>query len=240
MSKVKLLIYLIILSTFIFLIGLFLIIASNILSYTLVVISLIFGILSLSLTIYLIIVKANVKSKMMSICDYAIFISCSFLIICFVLTFFIQFHSVSGTSMKPTLEDGKYVAVYPLSTQEYSTGDIVVVRLQKNDELLVKRIFASEGDIVTISMVDGNLTITNLTTNVHHPDLSKGEHQKILIEQWANIVGINLDEVGSYPGFITIEKNHFIVIGDNFDVSQDSRYFGQITKSNIFGKILFK
>ncbi|MDR2867846.1 MAG: signal peptidase I [Acholeplasmatales bacterium] len=239
MSKVKKIIYLAILSLFVFLIALFLVLAGNLISYTLVIVSLIFGGLSLILMIYLLVSKLTMKSKLLSFCDYVAFIASSLLIITFVLTFFFQVHRVDGSSMYPTLEDGKLVAVYPLALQEIKNGDIVVVRVDGEEELLVKRVFASPGDVINYFYLDGVYYVKNNTSEVVHPDFAKNENLSITLAQWSTLRGVSTIE-DETPTVFILPLDCYLVLGDNFDISQDSRYFGPIKRTNIYGKILFK
>jgi signal peptidase I len=236
-SKAKKIIYLVLISLFIVLNIVFLIIANNLVSPALIIISFIFGFLSLILLIYLIVVKADHKSKMMSFSDYVAFGSLVLLILAFITSFFFQVHKVDGNSMKPTLEDGKLVCVYPYKNQSLKDNDIIVIKLS-DGELLVKRLFASPGDTLTYQSLDGVPSVINLTSNTIHPNANLGETTVISWEQWLILTNQKDRDIIEYT--VIIPDRMYLAFGDNYNISLDSRFYGLFERDQILGKVLFK
>ena len=129
-----------------------------------------------------------------------------------VFSFVIGISLVSGNSMYPTLHDGQPV-LYVRFIKNYSRGDIASVRMP-SDEYLVKRIVAIEGD--TVDIRDGVVYINGSPLDGY---------------------GYTYAGVGNkYP--VTIQNGQIFVLGDNREISVDSRAFGPISTSQTRGKIV--
>ena len=142
-----------------------------------------------------------------------------------VFTFFVRIVVVSGSSMFDTLADGDYLLLVnsPLCGK-LEQGDIVVAGMErfKNGEPIVKRVIATEGQLVDI-------------------DFSAG---KVYVD------GIELDEDYIYTLTTIAEGMQFplvvpegclFVMGDNRKLSFDSRSpsIGFIDKREVLGKAVF-
>ena len=130
---------------------------------------------------------------------------------------------VSGPSMKMTLLDGDYLLlINNLFYREPEKGDVVVVSKQEydNGKPIVKRVIATEGQIVDMDFVNGIVYVDGLP----------------LEEDYIN-TPTNLDEGSVFPQIV--EENHVFVMGDNRNNSKDSRSLeiGQIDKREILGKV---
>ena len=132
---------------------------------------------------------------------------------------------VSGPSMNNTLVDGDYLLlVNSLFYQNPKQGDIIVASKDsfKNGEPIIKRVIATEGQIVDIDFdtgivyVDGEPLSEPYTTSL-----------------------TTLDEGVRFP--LTVAEDCVFVMGDNRDRSQDSRspQIGQIDRRQIMGKAIF-
>ena len=145
------------------------------------------------------------------------------LIILLVLVFRVVV--VSGTSMNMTLLDGDYLLL--LSNTLYlnpEQGDIVVVSKEsfRNGEAIVKRIIATEGQTVDIDFEKGIVYVDGIA----------------LEEDYINTPTTTFGGV-QFP--LTVEEGCVFVLGDNREISQDSRYptIGQIDTREILGKAIF-
>ena len=61
------------------------------------------------------------------------------------------------------------------------------------------------------------------------------EYNDLVVREEGSVVTID-DKPAQY---YIVQKNHYFVIGDNFDNSRDSRYFGFVDEDLILGKIMF-
>ena len=130
---------------------------------------------------------------------------------------------VSGPSMKKTLLDGDYLfLISNLFYREPEKGDVVVVSKQDydNGKPIVKRVIATEGQIVDMDFANGIVYVDGLP----------------LEEDYIN-TPTNLDEGSVFPQIV--EEDHVFVMGDNRNNSKDSRSLeiGQIDKREVLGKV---
>ena len=124
---------------------------------------------------------------------------------------------VKGDSMLPTLKDGELTA-YVRIVPEYRRGDIVSVRMPSG-EYYVKRIIAVGGD--TVDVRDGRLYVNGKELDEPY---AQGETQ--------------LPENGIEVPY-TVEAGKVFVVGDNREVSVDSRTFGAVLTKEVQGRLLF-
>ena len=130
---------------------------------------------------------------------------------------------VSGPSMKMTLLDGDYLLLIGnLFYREPEKGDVVVVSKQDydNGKPIVKRVIATEGQIVDMDFANGIVYVDGLP----------------LEEDYIN-TPTNLDEGSVFPQIV--EEDHVFVMGDNRNNSKDSRSLeiGQVDKREVLGKV---
>lgn len=130
---------------------------------------------------------------------------------------------VSGPSMKRTLLDGDYLLLYSsLLSGEPKKGDVVVVSKKSydNGKPIVKRVIATEGQIVDMDFENGIVYVDGLP----------------LEESYIN-TPTNLNEGSVFPQIV--EENCVFVMGDNRNHSKDSRSLeiGQVDKREILGKV---
>ncbi len=131
---------------------------------------------------------------------------------------------VSGSSMKDTLVDGDYLLL--LSSTVYGQpqcGDIIVASKDSfdNGEPIIKRVIATEGQIVDIDFATGVVYVDNVPLQESYVKTST-----------------TLDEGTQFP--LEVEKGCVFVLGDNRNSSQDSRSpsIGQIDTREILGKAI--
>lgn len=131
----------------------------------------------------------------------------------------IQFALIQGDSMLPTYHNWQLVIVNKLDTR-YNYGDVIIFTNQNLHSTLVKRIVALPGD--TILIQNGSLYVNNIPSSI------QPANHKIIYSG-----------IASAP--ITLSDDEFFVLGDNYNVSKDSRYssIGCIKKSAIIGKVIF-
>lgn len=164
----------------------------------------------------------------------------SLFIVSLVFTYIFRITTITGISMKETLEEGDRV----IMTAWYSSpkqGDVVVIDAQHAvtldesgelvtkkgmDMLIVKRVIAVEGQKVDFDFRQGMVYIDDKLCD--EPYISGLTH---------------LDE-GAFPEMypVTVPEGYVFVMGDNRRDSQDSRSYrlGFVPVDDIKGKVLMK
>ncbi len=132
---------------------------------------------------------------------------------------------VSGSSMKQTLVDGDYVLlVSNVLYREPEYGDIVVISKEsfERGSPIVKRVIATEGQIVDIDFEKGIVYVDGLP----------------LEEDYINNL-TTTQEGMRFP--LLVEENCIFVLGDNRQVSKDSRSpsIGLVDRREVMGKAIF-
>lgn len=127
-----------------------------------------------------------------------------------------RFAIVDGDSMQPTLNSNDIVAIYKMP-HKFERFDIVVI--ESPNELIVKRIMGLPGE--TVQILDGCVYING--------------------EQLDDVMKEPITSAGSAAEPITLGVDEYFVLGDNRDVSMDSRneYIGIIKEEQIIGRLIF-
>ena len=145
-----------------------------------------------------------------------------------VNTFFLRLSSVSGSSMCPTLESMDQlmlqVAGYNTQRNPAQRGDIVVVISEDfgRDTPLVKRIIGVAGDVIDIT-ADGRVSVNG----------------NVLQEDYIS-EPISPEERGSVDYPYTVSEGCVFVMGDNRNLSHDSRDLGELPCKAIVGKAVLR
>ena len=132
--------------------------------------------------------------------------------------FLAQATQVLGQSMEPTLHSSQRVVVEKVTYRFLHgprRGDIVVLDLPAQSDLLIKRVIGLPGE--TIEIRDGRLYIDGQLVN----------------ESWTVYPGS-----GNYGPFV-IPPLHVFVLGDNRGASNDSRSFGPVRIDEVVGHAWF-
>ena len=145
-----------------------------------------------------------------------------------MLMFFLFFRIivVSGPSMNDTLEDGDMLLlVSRVFYRNPKQGDIIVASKGsfRNGEPIIKRIIATEGQVVDIDFNTGAVYVDG-----------------VLLEETEYIKGSTKNPEGvRFP--LTVDEGHVFVMGDNREDSLDSRSkeIGLIDERQILGKAIF-
>ena len=133
-------------------------------------------------------------------------------IVVFVRTFIITPVKVNGTSMYPTLEGNEIMLLNKLDSID--RFDIVVLKLDGDNDNLIKRIIGLPGE--TVEIKDNKIYIND----------------EELDDPYGYGVTYNIDPV-------TLGEDEYYILGDNRIVSLDSRVFGKISRSEIKGTTNF-
>ncbi len=140
-------------------------------------------------------------------------------IVVFVLTnYTFQLIRVDGLSMTQTLQNNEIVLT--LRTKEVSKGDIITFKL--NDRTLIKRVIAKEGDVVDIDE-KGNVYV----------------NEEMIEEPYRYEKTFGYGDV-QFP--YEVPEEAYFVLGDNREVSLDSRYseVGFVFTDQIQGRVIMR
>ena len=138
----------------------------------------------------------------------------------FIIIFLYQPVKVEGTSMMPSLDDQERIFVnkFVYRLEPIERGDIVVFRYPRDpSKSFIKRVIGLAGDRIQID--DGRVFVNG----------------KLLDEDYVPQI---YDDHRSYPE-LTVPPNSYFVLGDHRTMSNDSRDFGPVDASFIYGKAVF-
>jgi signal peptidase I len=144
------------------------------------------------------------------------------LVLVFVTTiraFVVEAYVINGKSMEPTFHDSERLLISKFAPrfESLERGDIII--FNHPDEVgkrLIKRVVGLPGETVRID--DGRVFIDGVALD--EPYLEG-----------------HLDHVTQLRSFV-VEADHYFVMGDNRDISNDSRRIGSIPRDAILGKAL--
>jgi signal peptidase I len=147
----------------------------------------------------------------------------SVLLAVILLVFIYQPVKVEGTSMMPALTDQERIFInkftYRFGTGNIERGDMVVFFFPlDHTKSYIKRVIGLPGD--TVQIVKGGAVYVN------------GQR---LIEPY---VPDDYQDPNPLP-LKTVEPDHYFVLGDHRSSSNDSRAWGTVPRSNIYGKAVF-
>lgn len=156
--------------------------------------------------------------------DYIFTLVVNLIILCLTAVLFVNTYvfmnvRVEGSSMYPTLKSGDVLIANKLKTVE--RGDIVIIKDEKPDEWLIKRVIAMEGDTVEIKA--GSVFVNGKKLNepyIIHPNMA-------------------ITEAGDWQKR-TLKKGEIFYLGDNRtpNASLDSRsYLSTCSKDQIVGVV---
>lgn len=166
-----------------------------------------------------------------------------------------DWNDVPTGSMKPTIQEGDRVVVnklaydlkVPFTTvnivkwDDPKRGDIVVLFSPADGTRLVKRVVAVPGD--QVEMRDNQLFVNGQPARQSPITVAQSEEhgtayildEDLYGHQHKMMVTPEIPAVRSF-GPVTIPQDHYFVLGDNRDNSNDSRFIGFIQRRRIVGK----
>ena len=165
--------------------------------------------------------KTSIRKIICEICLYIVlFVVC----ISVVPNYVLQRTVVSGSSMLDTLHDGESMLVEKVSYRfkDPSRFDIIVFYPYGRDDkedYYVKRVIGLPGETIQIKGKDIYINGEILEENYGKDPISD---EGIAIEP------------------ITLADDEFFVLGDNREISEDSRIFGPVKKSDIEGHAVIR
>jgi len=230
MKKQQLYIYMIV-STFLFTLAIFLYAFDQTVVFSKVeyIIFFIAYFINLFVLIYLYIHKDDdVSDKVFIFVDWIRFVSMSLMILLLPFMYFISFPTVEQNSMLDTLHPDDKVLVYHYNF-EIERDDVVVAFV--DDNLIVKRVAAVPGDLVTFEK-DNQSGDYRIYINGKLYDYQWDEDVEVSHRMFS--ISNDLDENGY------VKDNEYILLGDNQNVSFDSWGFGTVNSKDIYGLVVYK
>src|SRR2546430_12139080 len=138
----------------------------------------------------------------------------------FIIIFLYQPVKVEGTSMMPSLEDQERIFVnkFVYRLEPIERGDVVVFRYPRDpSKSYIKRVIGMAGDRIRID--GGQVYVNNQAVDEAYVPPAYADSR-------------------SYPETV-VPQNSYFVLGDHRSMSNDSRDFGPVNQSYIYGKAVF-
>lgn len=145
----------------------------------------------------------------------------------FVRFFIAAPYVVSGASMEPTFNNWDYLITDRLSYRLSgpARGDVVIFKMPDGSgKTLIKRVVGLPGERVAANV--GGVRIVN----------DANPEGFILSEPYLDPEKID----SSLSNEVTLGEHEYFVLGDNREVSADSRIWGALHDSNIVGRVLVR
>jgi signal peptidase I len=139
----------------------------------------------------------------------------------FIIIFLYQPVKVEGTSMMPSLDDQERIFVnkFVYRLEPIQRGDIVVFRYPRDpSKSYIKRVIGVAGDHIHILAGRVYLNGNPLEEDYVPPEYA---------------------DARSCPDDVVVPSNAYYVLGDHRTMSNDSRDFGPVNQSYIYGKAVF-
>jgi signal peptidase I len=170
-----------------------------------------------------------------------------------------DWNPIPSASMRPTILEGDVVFVNRLAYDlklpfsdtilahlgEPQRGDIVTFSSPRDGMRLIKRLVALPGD--TVEMRDNHLLINGEAAEYaslgSEPRAHVGQHGVAAMRESEAVAGSQrsvqwLPGVASRSSFgpLTVPKGQYLMLGDNRDNSEDSRYIGLVPREKLIAR----
>ena len=140
-----------------------------------------------------------------------------------IFLFLFRVVNVQGSSMVPTLRESDKIVISRLA-RNYQYGDIVVLtKISFDDDSIVKRVIATEGQTIDIDFDEGIVTVDGKVLD--EPYIAELTHKKL-----------------DFTGPVTVKEGCIFCMGDNRNQSTDSRRstIGMIDTRCVLGRVVLR
>jgi signal peptidase I len=146
-----------------------------------------------------------------------------------IVVFVVQPVKVEGTSMQPRLENEERIFVnkFKYNFEPIQRGDIIVFWFPDDpSKSFIKRIIGLPGERIDTDTL-GRVTINGVPLDESYLAPERNQSAR---NRWASV----------REDWKNIKQHYYFVMGDNRDMSNDSRSWGLVPEKYIYGKAMFR
>lgn len=140
---------------------------------------------------------------------------------------------VIGESMEPTYYQDDVILVNHLPF-DYQKGDVVILQKEGYQELYIKRIVAVENEKLKFERKRNNISGLYEIKLLFYKDGQWEEYE----DDFSMYSKSSFGPFAVLNQEYTVPKDCYFVLGDNRDISKDSRAFGFVSRREIKGKVI--
>lgn len=150
-------------------------------------------------------------------------------VVILVFTFIVRTVEVIGDSMEPNFHNADRLVIshFNLTPEK---GDVLVMNSDVLHETIIKRCIGTAGDKVRVNYNDNTVEVNG--EKISNEYLGESMLDKNTFDQRYMV------EQGVYE--YTVPKGKIFVMGDNRNISKDSRMVGFIDVDDVLGKVVFR